>query len=202
MAYACGVPRLWSETIEVHRREVRDAILDTTAGLAAQHGLLHVTMSQVAEETGIGRSTLYKYFSSVEEILHAWHDRQISSHLQLLTKLAARGASPLHRLSSVLEAYAQIQRQRTDHGAQPHGGALAAFLHRDEQLAPAERRLHDLLRALLAAAADRGQVRSDVSADELATYCLHALSAAPGLASDAAAGRLVGVILDGVRPLG
>lgn len=202
MAYACGVPRLWSETIDAHRREVRDAILETTAELVAEHGLLHVTMSKIAEETGIGRATLYKYFSGVEEVLHAWHDRQISSHLEHLAALADRAAPPLQRLTSVLEAYAQIQRHRTNHDVQPHGGALAAFLHRDERLVPAERQLHDLVRALLAAAADSGQVRSDVSADELATYCLHALNAAPALASDAAAGRLVGVILDGVRPLG
>ena len=32
------VPKLWTETIETHRREVRDAILDTTAALVAEHG--------------------------------------------------------------------------------------------------------------------------------------------------------------------
>jgi AcrR family transcriptional regulator len=56
------MPKLWNETIEAHRREVRDAILDNTAALVAEHGLLSVTMSQIAEETGIGRATLYKYF--------------------------------------------------------------------------------------------------------------------------------------------
>ena len=33
------VPKLWNETIEAHRRAVRDAILDTTAALVAEHGL-------------------------------------------------------------------------------------------------------------------------------------------------------------------
>ena len=33
------VPRLWDETIEAHRRAVRDATLDTTAALVAEHGL-------------------------------------------------------------------------------------------------------------------------------------------------------------------
>src|SRR6266545_2527472 len=84
VTYAWLVPKLWNETIEAHRREVRDAILDTTPALVAEYGLRSVTMSQIAEETGVGRATLYKYFSGVEAILLAWHDRQISGHLEYL----------------------------------------------------------------------------------------------------------------------
>jgi hypothetical protein len=51
-----SVPRLWTQTIETHRREVRDAVVDTTAALVAEHGLLSVRMSQIAEATGIGRA--------------------------------------------------------------------------------------------------------------------------------------------------
>ncbi len=65
-AYPRLVPRLWSETIEDHRREVRAAILDATWALVTERGLTSVTMSQIAEETGIGRATLYKYFPDVE----------------------------------------------------------------------------------------------------------------------------------------
>ncbi|MBA2423836.1 MAG: TetR/AcrR family transcriptional regulator, partial [Actinobacteria bacterium] len=42
--------------------------------------------------------------------------------------------------------------------------------------------------------------RDDVSPDELASYCLHALSAAGGLSSRAAVRRLVTVTLAGLRP--
>ena len=50
--------------------------------LAAERGRRAVTMSPIAEETGIGRATLYKYFAGVEEILLAWHERQIIAHLE------------------------------------------------------------------------------------------------------------------------
>src|SRR5215204_726397 len=100
------VPKLWTETIETHRREVREAILDTTAALVAEHGLLGVTMSQIAEETGIGRATLYKYFPDVEAILLAWHDRQITAHLAQLTEIRDQGGDAGERLEAVLEAYA------------------------------------------------------------------------------------------------
>ena len=78
------MPKLWTETIDAHRRAVRDAALDATAALVAEHGLTSVTMSQIATETGVGRATLYKYFPDVEAILLAWHERQITRHLQHL----------------------------------------------------------------------------------------------------------------------
>src|SRR5262245_17985636 len=81
-SYTEGVPRLWNDTIDAHRRAVRDATIDTTAALVAKHGLRAVTMAQIAEETGIGRATLYKYFPDVESILLAWHERQIAAHLE------------------------------------------------------------------------------------------------------------------------
>jgi AcrR family transcriptional regulator len=189
------VPKLWTETIEAHRREVRDAILDTAAALAAAHGLRAVTMSQIAEETGIGRATLYKYFPDVDAILHAWHHRQITAHLQHLGQVRDQ-ADPGRRLEAVLAAYARIVRETRRH----HDTELAAFLHQDEYLTRARRQLHNLIRDLLADRATAGDLRDDVAPDELASYCLHALAAAGDLPSQAAVRRLVAVTLAGLRP--
>jgi AcrR family transcriptional regulator len=191
------VPRLWTETIDTHRRAVRDATLDTTAALVAEHGLRSVTMSQIAELTGIGRATLYKYFPDVEAILLAWHERQIASHLEHLAHVRDRARSPGERLSSVLEAYALISHESRGH----HDAELSAFLHRDEQVPRAQRQLLEMIRDLLAGAAQAGDVRDDVAPDELARYCLHALSAASTLPSPAAVRRLVAVALAGLRPM-
>ncbi|HEV2712662.1 MAG TPA: TetR/AcrR family transcriptional regulator [Gaiellaceae bacterium] len=190
------MPRLWSETIAAHRREVRDAILDTTAALVAERGLRSVTMSEIAEETGIGRATLYKYFSSVEAILLAWHERQITAHLAYLADVRDQAGDSEKRLQAVLEAYALIVHET--HGR--HDAELAGFLHRDRQVTRAEHRLHEMIRALLVEGAAIGEHRDDVAADELATYCLHALGAARGLPSKAAVRRLVAVTLAGLRP--
>lgn len=179
-----------------HRRDVRDAILDKTAGLVGDHGLLSVTMSQVAEETGIGRATLYKYFTDVEAILVAWHERQIARHLQQLAEIRDRPGDPAERLESVLEAYAQIAQESQGHSDR----ALAAVLHRGEHKAHAHHQLHRLIRDLLAEGTKTGHVRGDVPPDELATYCIHSIEAAGGLPSKAAVRRLVKVTLAGLRP--
>ena len=190
------MPKLWTETIEAHRREVRDAIVDTTAALVDEHGLRAVTMSQIAEETGIGRATLYKYFPDVEAILVAWHERQIAGHLEHLAQVRDRSGSPGERLASVLEAYALISHQTRGH----HDRDLAAFLHGDRQVARAQRQLRDMIRDILVEGASSGELRDDVPPEELASYCLHALSAAGSLPSKSAVRRLVTVTLAALQP--
>jgi AcrR family transcriptional regulator len=195
------VPKLWNETIETHRRAVRDATLDAAAALVAERGLTSVTMSQIAERTGIGRATLYKYFPDVQAILSAWHERQIAGHLGLLAEVRDRAGSPGERLEAVLRAYALIHHQRVRHHRdEPHGTELAALLHPDEHVVRAQRDLRDMIRDLLAEAVAAGDIRDDVAPEELATYCLHALTAAGSLPSEVAADRLVTVTLGGLRP--
>ena len=192
-AYNAVVPRLWDETIEAHRRAVRDATLDTTAALVAEHGLRSVTMSQIAEETGIGRATLYKYFPDVEAILVAWHERHIGGHLDLLAELRDQAGGAGERLEAVLQAYALIQFEH-------HGTELAALLHRGEYVASAEQQLSRFIRDLVIEGAAAGNVRGDVAPDELAAYCLHAVTAAGSLRSKAAVHRLVTVVMAGLQP--
>jgi AcrR family transcriptional regulator len=189
------VPRLWNDTIEAHRHEVRDAILETTAALVAEHGLRSVTMLQIAEKTGIGRATLYKYFPDVESILFAWHERHVAEHLKHLAALRDEGRDPAERLKAVLEGFARIQHEH--HGIEAE---IASLLHRGEHVAHAQQHLHGLIRSLLAECAKAGLVRKDIPSEELATYCLHALSAASALRSKTAVGRLVEVTLGGLRP--
>lgn len=187
------MPKIWSETIDAHRRAVRDATLETTAELVAKHGLRSVTMSQIAEETGVARATLYKYFPDVDAILVAWHERKISAHLAELVELGQRDGDRHERLERVLRAYALMQQEGRD-------VALAPLLHRGEHVARAQRHLKRFLRELLAEAAYADVVRSDVAPDELASYCLNALAAARDLPSKTAVHRLVDVVLAGLWP--
>lgn len=191
-----SMPRLWSQTIDAHRHAVRQATLETTVALVARLGLRGVTMSRIAAETGIGRATLYKYFPDVESILVAWHDEQVASHLAQIEAIRRRDSDAASRLSAVLDMYALIQHDlRT-----AHGGELTAMLHRQKHVIDTRERVRTWVRELLAEAAQEGEVRRDVPANELATYCLHALAAAASLPSRAAARRLVKVVVDSLQP--
>jgi AcrR family transcriptional regulator len=190
-----SMPKLWNETIEAHRAAVRVATMDTTAALVAEHGLASVSMSQIAAQTGIGRATLYKYFPDVDSILLAWHERQVSAHLDHLATVRDHAAgSASQRLEAVLAAYAQISHQHPDN-------ELAAMPHRGAHIAHAEQHLREFVTDLIADGARAAELRDDVAPTELAAYCLHALTAAGSLRSQAAIRRLVAVTLAGLRPI-
>ena len=187
------MPKLWSETIDSHRHAVREAALDTTAALVAAHGLASVTMSHIAKMAGIGRATLYKYFPDVESVLTAWHERHVSSHLQHLTEIRDRSGSASERLKAVLETYAFIAHER-------HNIELASLMHQGGHVVRAQEKLVALIADLLRQGVKVGEIRDDVAPNELAAYCLHALTAAGNLPSKAAVHRLVIITLAGLRP--
>ena len=189
------MPKLWNETIAAHRETVREAILDAAWQLVADHGLSAVTMSQIAEKAGIGRATLYKYFPDVEAILLAWHERQITAHLQQLTVIRDQLTDPAERLRAVLTGYAFLSRHR---GAHP--GDLTSFLHRGTHVEPAQQLLLALVTQLLVEAAAAGAIRTDTEPAQLASYALHALAAAADLPDGPAVHHLVDLVTAGLRP--
>jgi len=99
------------------------------------------------------------------------------------------------RLEAVLGAYALISHHREHHGTE-----VAALLHRGKHVARAQQQLIDLVRDLLTEVAETGDLRDDVAPDEIASYCLHALTAASSLPSRAAVRWRVTVNLAGLRP--
>ena len=185
----------WDQSVNDHRRAVREATLDSVAALIAQHGFSALTMSRIAEEAGIGRATLYKYFSDIDSILVAWHAREMERSLEQLAAASKTADAADQRLEAVLEKYAMISYEH-------HRTELAALLHQGEHAVRASKELTDFLRDLLAEGALAGTLRDDVSPEELALFCVHSLAAAGVLTTKAAVRRLVRVTLSGLRPPG
>jgi AcrR family transcriptional regulator len=187
------MPKLWTDTIEAHRKAVREAALDAAAALVEAHGLTGVTMSAIAEKSGIGRATLYKYFPDIDAVLIAWHERQIGGHLDHLERIAGQGGTPRQRLEVALTAYARLAHGRG-------GGDIVSMLHQGAHLATAQSRLTGFVAELIEQGQAAQELRADMPAAELASYCLHALGAAGASQAPAVTRRLVAVILAGLEP--
>lgn len=152
-----------------------------------------MTMSAIAQEAGIGRATLYKYFPDVESILLSWHERQIQEHLTKLLDIKDQTAGIRQQLEAVLHAYAFLSRSG-------HAEVGAARLHQGEHAGRAQEQLKDFLAELIQEGAGAAVFRGDVAPVELATFCLHALGAASALTSQEAVLRLIRVTMDALQP--
>ena len=122
----------------------------------------------------------------------AWHERLVGGHLEHLEQVASEGGPPLDRLRRVLGHVAGGHRRR-------HDVELSAFLHGGAHLDPVRDRLTGVVAGLIEEAVVAGEARDDPSPTELAVFCIHAMSAAAALSSQAAVRRLVAVALDGLR---
>jgi AcrR family transcriptional regulator len=183
------VPKLWSDTIVEHRSAVRDAILDATGRLVHRDGLTGLTMTALAEASGVGRATLYKYVPDVAAALTAWQEREIGRHLQRLRTIAQE-SPPESRLSDVLLAYARLRRHR-------HGDDDA--LHGTIRLAPAESELTALVQEIIDDDTRAGTTRTDLSPQELAAYAVGAIGAAAALPDTTAVSRLATLVVATIR---
>lgn len=178
------MPKLWDTTMDGHRRQVNNAILDATAELIAEHGPLSVAMSAIAERAGIGRATLYKYFPDVESILVAWHTRDFGEHLN---RLKALSEAEDVELKDVAEFVCAQRRHHPRHDGADILGTLAHALAGAEGVPgdAIEREIIAVLTDLLTRLASKKEVRDDEDPELLARWLLHAAHAPAELADQA-----------------
>lgn len=81
---------------------VRDRILDATNELLARFGYRKMSMADLAREAGVGKGTLYLYFSSKEDVALSSIDRLVETLIESLKEIAASDASVESRLRRML----------------------------------------------------------------------------------------------------
>lgn len=189
-SYARPVPKLWSTTVAEHRTAVREAVLDAIGAIVADRGFPAVTMKGVAEASGVGRATLYRYFDDVHAVVGAWHEREVNRHL--VQVVAARDAADgaVARIEAMLEALARLSAH--DHGA------VDVVSGRLDNLEQAWLHLREVVADTLQQGVASGEIRDDIPVHELASFCIRALG---GLASatPVVAVRFVDVVMGGLR---
>jgi AcrR family transcriptional regulator len=84
-----------------------DRALDATSVCLARHGLARTSMTDVAREMGVARSTLYRHFSSVEEAAWALLAREAYRFFDAFGEIVAHGtgAGPVVALAAEFVRY-------------------------------------------------------------------------------------------------
>ena len=103
-----------ASTSTAARGEKRPLILRAATEVFAEQGFNSVTVAAIADRAGIGKGTVYEYFSSKDELLFAvfeWMNEGIFDRIHGLIEVAG---TTLERLRSLLDLGAQITREQME----------------------------------------------------------------------------------------
>lgn len=162
-------------------RITREKIFHGVLALARQGGQLHaVTVQQIATAAGLGKGTLYEYFSSKEEILAATMLWCIDQELSALEERLEQAQTYEEHLETVQQFTMELMRKRAS-SYRMISAALAAPqtvgelpVQAQEALKQRKDRLMNLIRQIINIGRRESQIGQSCS-DE---YCLYVIKAA------------------------
>ncbi|MGH8074927.1 MAG: TetR/AcrR family transcriptional regulator [Lysobacter sp.] len=166
----------------------RAALLDAAARVFAAHGV-HASLDLVVEAAGVGRATLYRHFADRQALLLALVDRTMEPLLK-----AGEGGPP----GDVLIARI-TELGRTVRAATALADAWRAVAPDQTALQQRQRKLLDSCRKPLADAIAAGNVRPDLTLDDV-SQVMRMVVAANGQhqADDDASRRIIDLVVSGM----
>ena len=129
-----------------NKQPSRDKILDVAEALFARRGFAGVGLSEVAEGTGLGKSSLFHHFRSKAQLYAAVIGRILARIETTLLRALAGGGGPMARLDRLMDAFID------ELAAHPtHARLLLRSLFEDDELAgdlPEEQDANETLRRI------------------------------------------------------
>ncbi len=173
----------------------RQRILEAAESIFATEGL-SVPIDTVAERAGVGVGTLYRHFPTKEALFEAIVMARLESLLEM-ANARADAEDPGEALFSFLGEFAEQASAKHD----LFDAMNSAGIDIKSSCAGMMDEMKRSIDTLLHRAVEAGSVRSDVSSDEMIGLVLGACQAGghPGY-DDAALGRMVQIVCDGLRP--
>ncbi|MFD0201667.1 MULTISPECIES: TetR/AcrR family transcriptional regulator [Saccharothrix] len=169
-----------------------DALLTAAAEVFATSGV-DAPVRQITAKAGVGAGTLYRHFPQRSDLIAAVFRHEVDACADAAPALAARYA-PVEALDRWLQRFAGFVGTKRGLSAALHSGDPAY-----ESLPDYFRqRFVPVLGALLDAAAEAGEVRSDVDPYDLLRATANLTLPSPD-DSDGHARRMVALLVDGLR---
>ncbi|GAA4696215.1 TetR/AcrR family transcriptional regulator [Nocardioides nanhaiensis] len=109
------MPRISAESLPEHRSQVRARIFEALAALMAEHSFDAITMAQIAERAGLGRTAIYHHFRDPEAVIVAFATDETAAYVQGLEEALAGCTSARERLRTYLH-------RNLEHGEEFHMG--------------------------------------------------------------------------------
>jgi AcrR family transcriptional regulator len=92
----------------------RDQILDAAGRAFGQYGFRKTTLADIVREAGVARATVYKHFSSKEEIFQAVIDREVADILVSVRAAVERETNTYDRLRAAITTQNAVLREKVN----------------------------------------------------------------------------------------
>jgi AcrR family transcriptional regulator len=167
----------------------RALLLEAAASVFSERGV-DASLEEVARRAKVGIGTLYRHFPTREALLVAACDDRL---LALAQESRDSDATPVHALARFFE--------RIVHHASMYRGLAASFGMVLQSHSPGCHATTEEGRRLLERAQREGEIKRDVSLDDvLAMTAAISIAASQGIDDEKRIGRLVQMLVDGLRP--
>jgi AcrR family transcriptional regulator len=94
------MPRIRAASIDEHKTLTRRALLDSAKALIADAGTAEIPLGEVALASGVGRTTLYDYFTDRDDLIATMVEDELPGVLARLID-SVTGATPSERLADL-----------------------------------------------------------------------------------------------------
>lgn len=103
----------WDRAIVSDQGVSVQKILDGTLRAIATVGTRRLSMSDIIHSSGVARATLYRYFTSKEDVLAAVSEYVCTSFERGIAQAAASAEDPMERFRAVMRFYARFTIERS-----------------------------------------------------------------------------------------
>jgi AcrR family transcriptional regulator len=187
-----GAPQRAPRRLRVDAQRNIDSLLEAAKTVFGTSGV-DAPAKQIADLAGVGVGTLYRHFPQRSDLVKAVFQREVDACADAAPALAA-AHSPGEALAEWLHRYTEFIATKRGLASALHSGDPAFDALPDYFMG----RVGPALESLLQAAAARGEIRTDISPEDL----LHAVANLCMARSDAGAAysrRMVALLIDGLR---
>ena len=102
------MPKIIGESLASHRELTRARLFEALGSLMGEQSFESVTMSQIAERAGVGRTAVYNHFADKEVLLLAYMREVTGEFARVLTQRLEAEPDPLMRLRIYIRSHLQM----------------------------------------------------------------------------------------------
>ena len=102
------MPKIIGESLASHRELTRTRLFEALGSLMGEQSFESITMSQIAERAGVGRTAVYNHIADKEVLLLAYMREVTGEFARVLTQRLEAEPDPLMRLRIYIRSHLQM----------------------------------------------------------------------------------------------